>query len=138
MEKEPKPVLRILSIVGTFLFVNFGWVLFRSNTITEAARFGWHMIRFWIPSSYSVFADATVSKANGLFVLALVMVAVLVGLKFLLERKDKWMGKNKHYQFVETSSLFSLTVVFVSVSIFVFMFLNSVGGSESAFIYFDF
>ncbi len=96
------------------------------------------MIRFWIPSSYSVFADATVSKANGLFVLALVMVAVLVGLKFLLERKDKWMGKNKHYQFVETSSLFSLTVVFVSVSIFVFMFLNSVGGSESAFIYFDF
>ena len=140
-EVEPKKKnmpMRILGIVLTFCFVNLSWVFFRSSNIQEAFTYIWHMIEVWVPSSYSVFADASLSKAHPFFALAMVFVAILIGLYFVNCYKDKLIIAIKKPSVIAFISKYALTIVFISLSIFVFVYLNSIGGGESSFIYFDF
>ena len=140
IEEEPKKnaALKILGILLTFLFVNFAWIFFRASNINEAITYFWHMITFWQPSAYSVFADTSLSKALPFFVLAMVFVAILIGLSAISTYKDKLIASIKKANLVSFISQYALTIVFISLSIFVFVYLNSIGGGESSFIYFDF
>ncbi len=130
--------MNMVSVVVTFLLVNFGWILFRSSSIREAARFVYHMFQFWKPGSYSMFSDTSISQANWLFGLSFAFVAVLILLKIFTTYKDSILSKFQHPEQVKEISKFLVVVVFVSISAFVFLYLKSIGGGESSFIYFDF
>ena len=137
-EKNRSKFVYILSIIITFLFVDAGWILFRADNIREAARFGWHMIKFWVPSSYSMFSDSSISKANWLFIMSFVFLIILICLRVLMDHKDAIMQRIKCHKLVPIISTYIVTVFFFSISIFTFIYLNSIGGGESSFIYFDF
>lgn len=135
--KEKGICLKILCIVGTFALVNLGWIFFRSESLSQSGTFIWHMIQIW-KSGYNVFADTSINNANWFFIIAMVFVALLIGLKILLKYKDNISNKFSKPELIGMISKYSVTVVFVSISIFAFFYLKSVGGGESSFIYFNF
>lgn len=135
---KPKLFIAIFSIISTFFLVNFGWILFRSSSINEAAKFIWHMIKIWEPSSYSMFSDISISKANWLFTISLLFVLVLIVMKVLVTHMDSILKKFKNPDVITNISSFAITVIFFSVSILTFLYLKSIGGGESSFIYFEF
>jgi len=59
-------------------------------------------------------------------------------MKAIQINKDIILTKFKKPETIITISKFAVTVIFFSVSLFVFLYLNSIGGGESSFIYFDF
>ena len=131
------PQLSLISMFVTFLLVNLGWIMFRSDDITQAGQFFWHMIQFW-RSDYTVFLDSTISKANWLFVISICFIFLLTVVRILLLFKDTLLLQAKHRDLVIKSTTFITIVLFFTVSIFTFIYLNSIGGGESSFIYFDF
>ena len=138
---EPKKnnrIVKILSILGTFILVDIGWIFFRSSGIRQAGTFIIHLIQLWKTGSYSMFLDTSISKANWLFVISIIFVFILIGIKALSVNKERLMAKVWNGELVKTVSTYLLTIVFFSVSIFVFLYLKSFGGGESSFIYFDF
>lgn len=137
-KREPNKIINILSIVGTFILVNIGWIFFRADSIRTAARFIWHAVKFWQPSTYFVFADTTISKANWLFIVSLALVAVLILLRLAMNYQNVLLSKIKNPNIVSLISKYAVTIVFFAISVFVFIYLNSMGGGESSFIYFDF
>lgn len=137
-EKENNRIIKILSIIGTFVLVNIGWIFFRSNSIGEAGTFIVHSIQFWKTGSYSLFSDPSISKANWLFIVSIIFVIVLILIKVLSVNKRLLEPKIWKGELITTISTYVITIVFFSISIFVFIYLNSIGGGESSFIYFDF
>ena len=135
--KKQNQLIDALKTVGTLCLINAGWILFRSANIKEAATFIW-MIQIWSPSSYSAFADPSISKANGLLLLSSILIGALIIMKAIQINKDIILTKFKKPETIITISKFAVTVIFFSVSLFVFLYLNSIGGGESSFIYFDF
>lgn len=136
--KKQNQLIDALKTVGTLCLINAGWILFRSANIKEAATFIWRMIQIWSPSSYSAFADPSISKANGLLLLSSILIGALIIMKAAQMNKDIILTKFKKPETIITISKFAVTVIFFSVSLFVFLYLNSIGGGESSFIYFDF
>ena len=136
--KESNKFIGVLSIIGTFVLVNVGWILFRSDSIYTAARFVWHMVKVWQPSTYSIFSDETISKANWLFVFSLVLVLVLIVVRVIMNYQSTILSKTKHREVISIISKYAVTIAFFVIAIFAFTYLNSMGGGESSFIYFDF
>ena len=136
--KKQNQLIDALKTVGTLCLINAGWILFRSANIKEAATFIWRMIQIWSPSSYSVFADPSISKTNGLLFISSILIGMLIVMKAAENNKDTILVKFKKPETAITISKFAVTVIFFSVSLFVFLYLNSIGGGESSFIYFDF
>ncbi|MBQ6730410.1 MAG: MBOAT family protein [Bacilli bacterium] len=130
VEKNRSLPIRIVGTILTFLFVNLSWVFFRASNIQEAFRYIYQMVQVWVPSSYSIFADPSLSKAHPFLIVSIAFVAILIYLKFI-----KLPSKSSVLAFI---SKYALTIVFISLSIFVFIYLNSIGGGVSSFIYFDF
>jgi alginate O-acetyltransferase complex protein AlgI len=136
--KKQNQLIDALKTAGTLCLINAGWILFRSANIKEAANFIWRMIQIWFPSSYSAFADSSISKANGLLLLSSILIGALIIMKAAQMNKDIIITKFKKPETIITISKFAITIIFFSISLFVFLYLNSIGGGESSFIYFDF
>ncbi len=137
-ERKRNPILFVLSVIGTFILVNFSWVLFRSDNITQAGRFFVHMIKVWVPNQYSLFSDTSISSANWLLIISSISIVTLIGIRAIIHYQTSLLSKIKYQKTVSYISTFAITVIFFSISIFVFLYLNSIGGGESSFIYFDF
>ena len=130
--------VNIAKAILTFVLVCFGWVLFRSDNIKEAARYFWHMIRFWHSSGYNVFADTTLINVKLFFGLSFLFIALLITIYILKSKKNYLSIKINKYDLVTYISKYSFVIISVSYSIYVFFVLKTIGGGESSFIYFDF
>lgn len=130
--------VNIAKVILTFVLVCFGWVLFRSDNIKEAARYFWHMIKFWHPSGYNVFIDTSLISVKLFFGLSFLFIALLITIYILKSKKNYLSSKINKYDLLTYISKYSFVVISVSYSIYVFFVLKTIGGGESSFIYFDF
>ena len=121
------------SIILTFVLVNLGWIFFRSPNINTAGTYIWHMVKVWEPNTYLVFADPAMIKTNWLLTTSFILISILIVIRFTL-LTDNVITNQK----IKTISSFVITTLFFSFAIFAFIYLNSIGGGESSFIYFDF
>ena len=137
-DKQTNKLIKCLGIVLTFALVNFAWIFFRSDNISQAGKFILHMIEVWKPNSYNMFSDANIAKANWLFGLSFVFVSLLIVIRILMNYRERILSKFGNQELVTLIYRFSLTVIFFSMSIFTFIYLKSVSGGESSFIYFEF
>lgn len=127
-----------LNIAFTFLLVNLGWVFFRSNSIEEAGAYIYRMITIWKTGSYNPFIDSTISSINWLFPIAISLLVLLAVFKLLLEKKNDVLSQNKIFNASAPICMFVVSCLFISFSIFLTIYFNSITGGESSFIYFDF
>ena len=137
-KKEPNKVKTCLKTCLTFLLVCIGWVLFRSSSIQEAARFMWHMIKFWQSSSFNVFIDASLESVRPFLFIAFGLIAILIAVYVLTIKKDVISAKMKKYELVSYITRFVFIAACISFAVFAFLYLKNIGGGESSFIYFDF
>lgn len=137
-ESKHNRVFTLLSIAITFVLVDIGWILFRSDNIKNAFEFMWNMIRFWLPSQYHLFSDSTISSANWLLIMSLCLLVLLIFVKAIVVDSYKLFPKLENKKYLRLTVKLSMTIVFFSIALFVFIYLNSLGGGESSFIYFDF
>ena len=136
--KDKNRFLKILCIIGTFILVNIGWIFFRSSSISEAGTFIIHSLQIWKTGSYSMFSDTTISKVNFLFISSIIFVVILIITKVFLTNNQLLMSKIGISKASTNFLTYMVTISFFSISIFVFLYLKSVGGDQSSFIYFDF
>ena len=127
-----------LKILLTFILVSIGWMFFRSSNIKESFVFFSHMIRLFKGSAYNAFSDSSLIKANWLFAISLCLVGALIVIRLLKYHEAILSSKIRNYSTIKTVIMFAVTVAFISFSIFSFIYLKSVNGGESSFIYFDF
>ncbi|MBO7615264.1 MAG: MBOAT family protein [Bacilli bacterium] len=141
-EKEnPKKETRmhiVLSTLLTFFLVNFGWILFRSENIVIAARFFKRMLEVWKPTNYAMFFNPLEVKTHWLLIISITLTLILALSKIFIKSKDDLFAKFKNPKLISTICIYSITIVFFSISIFSFLYLSSIGGGQSSFIYFDF
>lgn len=137
-DKKPNRIITILKIIGTFLLVDIGWILFRSDSLPQAFTFVSNMVQVLVPNKYNVFVDTSLSSVNWLFIVSIAMVIILIGIRLLIHYQEVILSKFKKPNIAKYIPMFLVTVVFVSFAIFVFFYTKSIGGNASSFIYFDF
>lgn len=131
-------LLRVLSVTGTFAFVNLTWIFFRSQTIKESGQFILHLVQIWKTGQYSVFNDQNLVKTNFLLIIASILVIILILIKVISCRTPAFLARLSEKKYTKYIVTFATTVLFISIATFVHLYLTSIGGGESAFIYFDF
>ena len=137
-DKKPNRIITILKVIGTFILVDIGWILFRSDSLPQAFTFVSNMVQVWVPNKYNVFIDTSLSSINWLFIVSIAMVIILIGIRLLIHYQEVILSKFKKPNIAKYIPMFLVTVVFVSFAIFVFFYTKSIGGNASSFIYFDF
>lgn len=137
-KQEHNKVITCLKVCLTFLLVCLGWILFRANSIQEAAKYVWHMIKFWQGSGFNVFTDASLESARPFLFIAFALIAVLIIVYVITLKKDVISAKIKKYELVSFIARFVFVAACISFAIFAFLYLKNIGGGESSFIYFDF
>lgn len=134
--KEPQnSKTKYIKMLFTFILVNFGWVFFRSSSLEEAYQYFKGIVKVWNRGTYNVFLDHSISEFNWVFIISLLLVIVLVVYKVI----EKNIAKSKIgiYKIMPYVKYISM-ILFFSFSIFMFFYLESMGGGQSSFIYFDF
>ena len=137
-KKESNIFFTMLKVCWTFLLVTLGWILFRSSSVKEAARYVWHMVKVWQASSYQLFSDSSLSEATPFLFIAFLFIAILIGAYVIKRYSDVLSLKIKRYELVSTILKYAFVIVCFSYAIFAFFYTKSIGGGESSFIYFDF
>ena len=129
---------KIVGIVITFILVNFGWIFFRSSNINEAFTFISHMFNFVANNSINMFTFEAVKNAWPYLIVAFSFIAALILLVVAIKYKNVLLNKIKNPEIISFIAKYGLAIVFIAISIFVFITSKSIGGGESSFIYFDF
>lgn len=132
-------VLKAMNVLKTFLLVNLGWVFFRAPSIDVALNYIWRMATFQ-NGTYDVFSNVSIS--NEYLIISLIVILVLIFLSLhqkIFSFKKNIVGKNMtNMPKFNKAAVFIITCVFISVGIFLTIYINSIGGGDSSFIYFDF
>lgn len=139
-EKKQNFFISVLKVMLTFLLVDIGWILFRSSSLHEASMYFSHMINLLEPNQYHVLSDKALLDYNWIFITALGMVAFLILVRTCMQYQNVLLCKCKKPEVIKYIATFIVTVAFISLTLYVYIYLHFIGSieSSSAFIYFDF
>lgn len=115
-------VAELLSMVGTFVLIGFGWIFFRAESMGHALSY---ITRMLSPSLIKRPEVAT--SGMGLITLVLVMIFIAV----------EWLGREQPYAIANLGATWKKPIRYILYYALIFAIIKF-GGHEQQFIYFQF
>lgn len=123
------------AIIRTFILVTFGWIFFRSSTLLDSFSYIRNLFSFKL-GTYNLFE--TMKSTNIYFIIAFLLILLLIIGRIYSSQRDKIVSKYSNWTKIEGLIILVFTCLFFIFGIYLSIYMNSIGGGESSFIYFDF
>lgn len=123
------------AIIRTFILVTFGWIFFRSSTLLDSFSYIRNLFSFKL-GTYNLFE--TMKSTNIYFIIAFLLILLLIIGRIYSSQRDKIVSKYFNWTKIEGLIILVFTCLFFIFGIYLSIYMNSIGGGESSFIYFDF